>query len=439
MLPKLSLPKSLASLDAPVREKFLASLDTSERALLAFVWPAWARPSQLPPPGSWRYWLFLAGRGAGKTRAGAEWVRKLVEEEGVMRIALVAPTAADARDVMVLGESGIVAICPPWNRPLYEPSKRRLVWPNGAQAFLYSAEEPDRLRGPQHEAAWCDELCSWTKQEETWDMLQFGLRVGINPRAFISTTPRLQPLLKALLTMPECAITRATTFDNASNLAQPFIEQIAARYKGTRLGRKELEGELLEDIEGTLWTRAMIEKTRTNVHPISAKRIVVGLDPSGGGGSAQGIVVAGLGGDGLFYVLEDASCALSPERWADRVASVFDQHRADKIVLERNFGGDLGLAVLQRKRRDLPVQMVTASRGKHVRAEPIALLYEQGKVRHVGAFPELEDQLCAMRPDGYAGAGSPDRLDALVWALTELSGPPKIAFILGGGRPYAGP
>jgi phage terminase large subunit-like protein len=388
----------------------------------------------LPPSDSWRYWLFLAGRGAGKTRAGAEWVRKLVEEEGAMRIALVAPTAADARDVMVLGESGIVAVSPPWNRPLYEPSKRRLVWPNGAQAMLYSAEEPDRLRGPQHEAAWCDELCSWAKQQDTWDMLQFGLRLGSNPRAFISTTPRPQPLLKALLAMPECAVTRATTFDNAANLARPFVDEIATRYKGTRLGRQELDGELLEDIEGALWTREMIERARTAVHPITFKRIVVGLDPSGGGGSAQGIVVAGMGGDGLFYVLEDASCEASPERWAERVVTVFDCHRADKIVLERNFGGDLGLAVLQRARRNLPVAMVTASRGKHVRAEPIALLYEQGKVRHTAAFPELEDQLCAMRPDGYAGAGSPDRLDALVWALTELSGPPKIGYVIGGGR-----
>jgi phage terminase large subunit-like protein len=314
-----------------------------------------------------------------------------------------------------------------------------LVWPNGAQATLFSAEEPDRLRGPQHEAAWCDELCSWTKQEECWDMLQFGLRLGTNPRAFISTTPRPQPLLKTLLTMPECITTRATTFDNASNLAQPFIEQIAARYKGTRLGRQELEGELLEDIEGALWSCAMIEQCRTNVQPINCKRIVVGLDPSGGGGSAQGIVIAAVGADGLFYVLEDASCALSPERWAERVADAYDRHKADKVVLERNFGGDLGLAVLQRKRRNLPVKMVTASRGKHVRAEPVALLYEQGKVRHVGAFTELEDQLCAMRPDGYAGAGSPDRLDALVWAMTELSGPPRIAYVIGGGRRYAGP
>jgi len=242
-----------------------------------------------------------------------------------------------------------------------------------------------------------------------------------------------------LLTMPECITTRATTFDNAANLAKPFIDQIASRYKGTRLGRQELEGELLEDVEGALWSRAMLDQARTSVRPISFKRIIVGLDPSGGGGSAQGIVVAGIGGDGLFYVLEDASCELSPERWADRVVTVFDRHKADKIVLERNYGGDLGVAVLQRSRRNLPVKVVTASRGKHVRAEPVALLYEQGKVKHVGAFPQLEDQLCAMRPDGYAGSGSPDRLDALVWALTELSGPPSVAYLIGGGRPYVGP
>jgi len=405
---------SLASLSPEACAAFTADLTLQERAVLAHHWPAWARLSQLPPPGDWRHWLYLAGRGAGKTRAGAEWVRRLVEQEGVKRIALVAPTAADARDVMALGESGIVTVSPPWFRPLYEPSKRRLIWPNGAQATLYSAEEPDRLRGPQHEAAWCDELCSWTKQQEAWDMLMFGLRLGGNPRVFVSTTPRPQPLLKTLLAMPECAVTRATTFDNAANLARPFIEEIAARYRGTRLGRQELNGELIEDVEGALWTRVMLEAARTTVRPISLKRIVIGLDPSGGGGSAQGIVVAGLGVDGLFYVLEDASMSASPERWAERVAAAYDRHQA---------------------RRSLPVRMVTASRGKHVRAEPIALLYEQGKVRHLGAFPELEDQLCSMRPDGYAGAGSPDRLDALVWALTELSSPAKVAYLIGGGRP----
>jgi phage terminase large subunit-like protein len=435
MHPKPSSKSSLASLAPDQRQALIKELTTAERAVLAYIWQAWARPSQLPPPGTWRVWLFLAGRGAGKTRAGAEWVRWLVEQRGVRRLALVAPTAADARDVMVLGESGIVAVSPPWLRPLYEPSKRSLRWPNGAVATLYSAEEPDRLRGPQHEAAWCDELCAWTKPQDTWDMLMFGLRLGHDPRVFVSTTPKPQPLLKALLAMPQCAVTRATTFDNRANLAGPFIEEIAARYQGTRLGRQELDGELVEDVEGALWTRAMLEAVRSTIHPLTFKRIVIGLDPSGRGGSAQGVVVAGLGADGLFYVLEDASLTASPERWAERVVSVHDRHRADKIVLERNYGGDLGFAVLERARRGLPVAMVTASRGKHVRAEPIALLYEQGKVRHLGAFPELEDQLCAMRPDGYAGAGSPDRLDALVWALTELSSPPRVAYLIGGGRP----
>jgi phage terminase large subunit-like protein len=430
---------SLASLPPEQRQALLESLTTAERAILAYSWPAWARPSQLPPPRDWRIWLFLAGRGAGKTRAGAEWVRHLVEQQGVMRIALVAPTAADARDVMVLGESGIVAVSPPWFRPLYEPSKRCLRWPNGAIATLYSAEEPDRLRGPQHEAAWCDELCAWNKAQDCWDMLMFGLRLGADPRVFVSTTPKPQPLLKALLAMPQCAVTRATTFDNRANLARPFIEEIAARYQGTRLGRQELEGQLVEDVEGALWTRAMLEAARTTVRPLTFKRIVIGLDPSGGGGSAQGIVVAALGTDGLYYVVEDASLTANPEGWAERVVSVHDRHQADKIVLERNYGGDLGLAVLERARRGLPIAMVTASRGKHVRAEPIALLYEQGKVRHLGAFPDLEDQLCAMRPDGYAGVGSPDRLDALVWALTELSGPPRVAYLIGGGLPLPAP
>jgi phage terminase large subunit-like protein len=362
-------------------------------------------------------------------------VRHKVEAAGAERIALVGATAADTRDVMALGESGILATAPPWNRPLYEPSKRRLIWPNGAQAILYSAEEPDRLRGPQHDAAWADELCAWTKQRETWDMLSFGLRLGASPQTFISTTPRPQPLLRELLAMHgSVVVTRSTTAENAGNLAAPFVAEITRRYGGTRLGRQELDGQLLEDVEGALWTRAMLDAPRTPFRPSTFTRIIVGLDPSGGGGSAQGIVVAALGGDGLFYVLEDASCQRSPEQWAERAVSAFERHQADKIVLEKNFGGDLGLAVLQQARRGLPVKMVTASRGKHVRAEPVALLYEQGKVKHVGAFGELEDQLCAMRPDGYAGEGSPDRLDALVWAITELSGPPNVAYIFGGGR-----
>jgi phage terminase large subunit-like protein len=270
-------------------------------------------------------------------------------------------------------------------------------------------------------------------------MLQFGLRLGANPRVFISTTPRPSPLLKTLLAMPQCVVTRGRTFDNAANLAQQFIGEIAARYQGTRLGRQELEGEILEDIEGALWTRDLIDRWRIRERPPQdkLKRIVIGLDPSGSSGdagSAQGIVAVALGHDGIFYVLEDVSCAATPEKWAQRVVDLFDRVDGDKIVLERNFGGDLGLAVLQQARRGLPVHMVTASRGKHVRAEPIALLYEQGRVRHVGAFPDLEDQMCAMRADGYVGSGSPDRLDALVWALTDLSGPANVAFMIGGGR-----
>ena len=428
------MQNSLVSLAAEQRQLFIDGLTREERAVLAFHWPAWARPAQLPPPGDWSFWMLLGGRGAGKTRAGAEWVRRKVAE-GAERIALVGPTAADARDVMVLGDSGIIAVSTPWARPLYEPSKRRVLWPNGAQAFLYSAEEPDRLRGPQHDAAWADELCAWNKQRETFDMLAFGLRLGANPQTFISTTPRPQQLLRELLAMPQCVVTRSSTAENAGNLAPGFIDEVTRRYGGTRLGRQELEGHLLEDVEGALWTRAMLEQAYTRVAPSGFKRVIVGLDPSGGGGSAQGIVVAGLGNDGLMYVIEDASCQLSPEQWAQRAVGAYERHQADKVVLEKNFGGDMGLAVLQQARRGLPVKMVTASRGKHVRAEPVALLYEQRKVRHLGAFAELEDQMCAMRPDGYAGDGSPDRLDALVWAITELSAPPKVAYIFGGGVP----
>ena len=420
------MKNSLALLSAEERERFVAGLDVGERALLAYHWPAWARLAQLPPPGPWRTWLFLGGRGAGKTRAGAEWVRGKVETAGAGRIALVGATAADCRDVMALGESGIVATAPPWNRPLYEPSKRRLVWPNGAQAVLYSAEEPDRLRGPQHDAAWADELCTWSKQRECWDMLAFGLRLGSDPQTFVSTTPRPQPLLRELLAMPGCVVTRSTTSENAGNLAAPFMAEITRRYAGTRLGRQELDGQLLEDVEGALWTRAMLEQAYTPLHPGAFKRIIVGLDPSGGGGSAQGIVVAGLGSDGLFYVLEDASCQLSPQLWAQRAVSV-ERHRPTRSYWKRTWRRSRAGRAHPGPARPAGQAGVGLARQTRARRAGGCCMSR----RHWGL---VEDQLCAMRPDGYAGEGSPDRLDALVWAITELSGPPNLAYIFGGGR-----
>ncbi len=420
MLPIPLSASSLQSLSPEKRNELLGSLTETERAIAAFHWPLWARSSQLPPPGDWQYWMFMAGRGAGKTRAGAEWVRDQVEKHGCRRIALIAPTAADARDVMICGISGLLAVCPPWNRPIYEPSKRRLSWPNGAEALLFSAEEPERLRGPQFDCAWMDELCAWNRQQDTFDMLAFALRLGDDPRCFISTTPKPQALIRDLLKEDGTVVTRGRTKDNAAHLAGTFIDRIVAQYQGTRLGRQELEGELLEDVEGALWTTEMIEQGRVQKPPMGFKRIVVGVDPSGGGGSMQGIVVVGRDADGHIYVLEDASCASSPAGWAERVIQVYDRWGADRIVAEKNYGGDMVKATIQAVRPTAPVKMVSASRGKHVRAEPIAALYEQGKVHHVGVFSELEDQMHGMTTEGFQGYGSPDRVDALVWAVSEV-------------------
>lgn len=416
----------MASLPLADRKSILRglTLDDEEAALVEFEWALWARPNQLEPEGDWRYWLIKAGRGFGKTRSGAEWVRAQVAA-GRGRIALVGPTAADARDVMVEGPSGILNICPPWDRPNYEPSKRRLTWPNGALATLYSAEEPERLRGPQHDAAWADELAAWKYLQETWDQLQFGLRIGTNPRCAITTTPKPLPLVRQLAKDPDCVVTSGTTYENAENLAPAFISRIVKRYEGTRLGRQELEAELLEDTPGALWPRALIETARPKPGATMPAmiRIVVGVDPSGSDGEtgdSQGIVVCGLGNDGRGYVLQDGSCRLSPEGWSQRVASLYSVHKADRVAAEVNYGGAMVEAVLRISAPNLPVTLVSASRGKHVRAEPVAALYEQGRITHVEPFVELEDQMALMTSQAYEGPGSPDRLDALVWAITEL-------------------
>lgn len=374
----------------------------------------------------------MAGRGAGKTRAGAEWVREKVKA-GCGYIGLIAPTAGDARDVMVEGESGILSVC--WaldrdrwggtiGRPLYEPSKRRLTWENGAQASLFSAEEPERLRGPQHAALWCDELAAWKYLRETWDMAMFGLRLGDHPQTMITTTPRPVGLLRELVKDPNTVITRGTTFDNARNLAPSFLDALRDKYEGTRLGRQEINAEILEDLPGALWSRAMIDVHRVTVAP-DMRRVVVAVDPSGTSGASDegddiGIVVAGLGVDGRGYILADRTCKLSPDGWGRRAVAAYQEFRADRIVAERNFGGAMVEHVIRTIDRRASYKEVTASRGKVARAEPVAALYEQGRVSHVGGLPQLEDQLCQMAPEGYAGEGSPDRADALVWALSEL-------------------
>jgi predicted phage terminase large subunit-like protein len=386
-------------------------------------WQSIARPEQLPPPGDWATWMILAGRGAGKTRTGAEWVRSLAEATSVARIALVGPTAADARDVMVEGESGIMAICPNSNRPTYEPSKRRLTWRNGVQATLFSAEEPARLRGPQHGAAWLDELGAWQNAQETWDMLQFGLRIGRKPRQVITTTPKPTKLIRALMKRDgqDVIVTRGRTIDNAANLAPSFLSQIVSRYEGTRLGRQELNAELLEDVPGALWTRDLIEDGRRSKTDLpSMTRIVVALDPAvtvSEGSDETGIVVAGLGVDGHGYVLEDASGKLTPIEWARRAVALYRKWGADRIVAEANQGGALVETTIRTVDRNVSLKAVHASRGKITRAEPIAALAEQFRIHLAGSFPELEDQLCTF---AAGSTDSPDRLDALVWAFTEL-------------------
>ncbi|WP_428981318.1 DNA-packaging protein [Methylopila jiangsuensis] len=423
------LRSALSGCDASAASEFLSALSPADGAKLHGDWAVWARDDQLPPQGLWTTWLMLGGRGAGKTRAGAEWVRGLAlgldgfSARPVGRIALVAETYADLREVMIDGVSGLIAVHPRGERPVYEPSRKRLVWPNGAVAQGFSAEDPEALRGPQFEAAWCDEIAKWRRPQETWDMLQFGLRLGARPRQMATTTPRATPLLKRLLADPSVAVTRAATRDNAANLAPSFLEAVVGTYAGTRLGRQELDGELLEEREDALWTREAIERARVDAAPDLA-RIVVAVDPPAGGGrrsDACGLVAAGLGVDGRAYVLADDTVpAPRPELWSARAVALWRRLQADALVAEVNQGGDMVRAVIAQVDDGVPVVAVRATRGKWLRAEPVAALYAQGKVRHVGAYPALEDEMAAFGLDGLANGRSPDRVDALVWAVTHL-------------------
>jgi predicted phage terminase large subunit-like protein len=388
-------------------------------------WRGTARPNQLPPAGAWTVWLILAGRGWGKTRVGAEWVRAQVMA-GKRRLAIVAPTAADGRDIMVEGESGILSISPDHDRPSYEPSKRRLTWANGAIATVFSADEPDRLRGPQYDGAWCDEIAAW-KYIDAWDMLQFGLRLGKDPRCVVTTTPRPIKIIRDLLGREgdNVAVTRGSTYENRSNLAPSFFSQIVSRYEGTRLGRQELQAEVLEDTPGALWKRVWLDRDRVSAAPAEMKRIVVSVDPAvsnNEGSDETGILCCGLGNDGHAYVLDDLSGRFAPNEWAGRAVDAFHRWKADRIVAEINQGGLMVENTIRTIDASVPYRGVHASRGKVVRAEPISALSEQGKVHLVGSFPILEDQMAGFTSDfdrnraGY----SPDRVDALVWALSEL-------------------
>lgn len=451
------------------QKKWLNKLTEDEAQVLHFAWRGfWARENQLAPAvndnSPWLVWLVLAGRGFGKTRTGAEWVIEEVTSGRARRIALIAPTAADARDVMVEGDSGILAISPPWFKPKYEPSKRRLTWPNGAVATLYSADEPERLRGPNHDLIWADELCSW-RYSETWDMAMFGLRRGKNPRACVTTTPKPISLLREIMKAKSTVKTLGSTYDNRANLAAAFFQNVVTKYEGSRLGRQELEAEILDDVPGALWTYKMIDLTRTRFENLPGmtqqftngeipkdisdedrvkyirncmQRVVVSVDPSGTKGSSGGlvnltdsspndvgIIVIGKGIDGHAYILEDLTINASPAIWGQRVVDAYYKWSGDRVVAEKNFGGAMVEFVIRAADPRVPYKEVHASKGKHIRAEPCSSLYERTPqkmptVHHLGSLPQLETQMTQMTSQGYVGDGSPDRLDAAVWGITEL-------------------
>jgi len=428
-------------------DDILETLKPDEIAKLLADWPLWARPDQLPPSvcdpnATWKTWLMLGGRGAGKTRAGAEWVRynalglDPIAGMPAKRIALVGPTLGEARAVMVEGVSGLLGVHPKNQMPKFVSSQNKLIWPNGTIAQLFSAEEPDSLRGPQFDLAWCDELAKWRYLKQTWDMLQFGLRMGDHPRVLITTTPRPVALLKQLLNDKTNLLSRASTYDNKAFLAASFIKEIDRQYAGTRLGRQEINGELISDNPNALFSRDTIERLRVKQTP-PLERIVVAVDPpttSKKQSNACGIICAGLGEDGRAYVLDDVTMQKAkPLAWAKRAIGLYESRQADVLVVEVNQGGEMVTTILNEIDDSVPVKSVHATRGKHLRAEPVAALYEQGRVCHVGAFPDLEDEMCSFEQTTNHGTKSPDRVDALVWALTDLilkhkTSNPRISF-----------
>lgn len=421
----------LASRTVLEREAFLAELSVNGVLALEWLFELWALPGhQIAPPPPWRTWVVLGGRGAGKTRAGAEWVRAVVEGPTPLlkgecrRLALVAETVDQAREVMVEGPSGLRAISPPDRRPKYESTRRRLVWPNGAEAHVFSAVDPESLRGPQFDAAWCDELAKWRKGRAAWDQLQFSLRLGTNPRQLVTTTPRRNALLSEILAAADTIVAQAPSEANRANLAPGFLEAVARRYAGTALARQELDGVLLAEAPGAFWTREGLEAGRGR--PPELARVVVAVDPPASAGpdaDACGIVVAGIdapGPRGAVWVLADLTVqGLTPTGWAGRVVEAARGWSADRVVAEVNQGGALVEAMLRQLDPNLPYRALHASRGKAARAEPVAALYEQGRVRHAAGLEALEDQMCGFTGD--RSAGSPDRVDALVWAVTELA------------------
>jgi phage terminase large subunit-like protein len=405
---------SISSLPPARRKSLVEGLNDDEARTLIEAWDFWARDEQLAPPGNWRIWLFMGGRGSGKTRAGAEWIAQGIREGRMQRVALIGATHHDARSVMIEGASGLLSVC---EGATYEPSNRRVLWPDGAVASVLSADEPDSIRGHQFDGCWCDELAKWAEPQAALDMAMMALRLGDDPRMMITTTPRNIAALKNLMTAPDVVRTRSSTRANAANLADTFLATVEQRYGGTRLGRQELDGDLIEDNENALWQRDWIERHRVR-HAPALERIVVAIDPPAGiNGDECGIVVAGRDAQGEGFVLADRSKGgLTPNQWAARAMDAFVEFRADAIVAEANQGGEMVRSVLSQAMANAPVRLVHATRDKRTRALPIAALYERGLVHHVGAHPELEDQMCTYDSSGP----SPDRMDAMVWALSEL-------------------
>jgi len=411
-------------LPAADRAEFLASLSVDEKAELLYDWRFWARENQLEPGGDWFVWLILAGRGYGKSRSGAEWVRARAAAVPGCRIALVARTAADYRDVMVEGESGLLAVCPPWDKPTWNPSRRLVTFPNGSLATCYSGDRPDQLRGPQHQFAWCDEIAAWRYGQDCWDNLLLGLRLGTAPKVCVTTTPRPIPIIRDLVSDSSTIVSRGSTYDNIANLADTFRKTVVAKYEGTRLGRQELDGAILDDVAGAMWTHSMIEshRTRESLDAIRKKmrRVVVAVDPAISAhekSDETGILVCGIDESGAGYVLEDRTLKGSPLEWASAAVSAYNDWGADRIIAETNQGGLMVEHTIRTVSSGVSYKGVHARKGKRLRAEPVAALYEQGRVHHVGVLPALEDQMTSWTP---ADSDSPDRLDALVYALTEL-------------------
>lgn len=401
------------------RMEFLASLTDDEAEALLYMWEVWARPEQLEPEGFWSVWLILAGRGFGKTRVGAEQVRKWARDYPYVN--LIGATVDDARDIMIDGESGILAVCPDNERPIYRKSDRCLIWQNGAKSLIFTADEPERLRGKQHMKLWADELCAW-RYKEAWDQAMLGLRLGNNPQAIVTTTPKPTKQLKELMENPSTVVTRGSTYDNAGNLAPQFFSHIIKKYEGSRLGRQELNAEILEQNQGALWNLDQLDRLRVRNAP-NMQKVVVAVDPavtSGEESDETGIIGAGRGTDGHFYVLADKSIRGKPEDWADAAVRLYYTLEANRIVAESNQGGDMVRSVIRAKDRRIPVDLVRASRGKAIRAEPVSVFYEQGQGHHVGTFGTLEDQMCNFVPGEIEKGNSPDRVDALVWAGFDL-------------------